>query len=193
MAPGDHRLVRIGWAIISTPGMPFNQMMYFPTELNLRTTANGVQLCSTPIAEITNNAVNIYNWTNLNLSPGDNPLAGIRGSLFDVQAQFSAGTAQSIAFTFQNATVTYNASTQQISCNGDTQSLPPLNGVVQLEIIVDRDTIEIFGNNGQLYLPLPAGNATGNSLIAVNCAGGNATFHSLTVNKLKSIWTGLSH
>lgn len=193
MAPGDKRLVRIGWAIISTPGMPFNQMMYFPTELNLRTTSSGVQLCSTPIAEITNNVVNAYNWNNLTLNPGFNPLSGIRGSLFDVKAQFTVSTAQSITFTFQNVIVTYNAVSQQISCNGDTQSLAPIGGSVQLEIIVDRDTIEIFGNNGQLYMPLPASNASGNSLISLTCSGGNATFSSLTVNKLKSIWTGLSY
>ena len=38
MAPGDNRKVRIGWAQISTPGMPFNQLMYFPTALSLQTT-----------------------------------------------------------------------------------------------------------------------------------------------------------
>ncbi|HEX7652903.1 MAG TPA: glycoside hydrolase family 32 protein, partial [Verrucomicrobiae bacterium] len=59
-----------------------------------------------------------------------------------------------------------------------------------LEIITDRDTIEIFGNNGQLYMPLPASNANGNTLISITTAGGNATFSSLTVNKLKSIWSG---
>ncbi len=192
MAPGDKRLVRIGWAIISTPGMPFNQMMYFPTELNLRTTASGVRLCSTPIAEITNNAAAVYSWTNLTLSPGNNPLSGIRGKLFYVKTQFTAGSAQTINFAFQGLTVTYNASTQQISCNGNTQSLPSFGGNVQLEIIVDRDTIEIFGNNGQLYMPLPANNSSGNSLISLSCTGGNAVFNSLTVNKLKSIWTGLS-
>ncbi|HSY43272.1 MAG TPA: glycoside hydrolase family 32 protein, partial [Candidatus Acidoferrum sp.] len=190
MAPGDNRKVRIGWAQISTPGMPFNQMMYFPTSLTLQTTSNGVALCSTPIAEITNDAVNVYTWTNLTLNAGYNPLSGIRGTLFDIRAQFSAGTAQSLTFTFQGLTVTYNASTQQISCNGDTQSLLPINGLVQLEIVVDLDTIEIFGNNGQLYMPLPAGNSTGNSLISLTCSGGSATFNSLTVNKLKSIWTG---
>jgi sucrose-6-phosphate hydrolase SacC (GH32 family) len=190
MAPGDNRKVRMAWAQISTPGMPFNELMYFPTVLTLQTTASGVRLCSTPIAEITNNAVNVYSWTNLNLSPGYNPLSGIRGSLFDVKAQFAAGSAQTLTFTFQNVTVTYNASTQQIACNGDTQSLPPINGTVQLEIIVDRDTIELFGNNGQLYMPLPASNSSGNSLISLTCTGGNAIFNSLTVNQLKSIWTG---
>ncbi len=190
MRPGDNRVVRIAWAIISTAGMPFNQLMYFPTELTLRTTTKGVRLCSTPIAEITNNTAVAYNWTDLALSPGFNPWSGIRGSLFDVKARFSPGTAQSLTFKFQNQTVTYNAATQQISCNGNTQSLPPLNGIVQLEIIVDRNTIEIFGNNGQLYMPLPAGNATGDSKLSLTCTGGTATFSSLTVNKLKSIWTG---
>ena len=189
MAPGGKRVVRICWAQISTPGMPFNQMMYFPTELDLRTTASGVRLCSTPIAEITNNAVNVYTWTNLSLNPGYNPLAGIRGTLFDVKAQFSVGSAQTITFTFQEVSASYNASTQVISCNGNTQSLPPINGSVQLEIVVDRDTIEIFGNNGQLYMPLPANNSSGNSLISVTSTGGTATFNSLTVSKLKSIWS----
>lgn len=190
MAPGDDRLVRIGWAIISTPGMPFNQMMYFPTELNLRTTTDGVRLCSTPIAEITNNTVTSYVWTNLTLSPGNNPLSGIRGTLFDVKAQFAVGTAQTITFTFQGVTVTYSAATQQISCNGVSNSLVPVGGTIQLEIIVDRKTIEIFGNNGQLYMPLPADNLAGTELISLTCSDGNATFNSLTVNKLKSIWTG---
>lgn len=192
MPAGDNRIVRIGWAQISVPNMPFNQMMYFPTELNLRTTADGVRLFSTPIAEITNNVAVSYVWTNLTLSPGNNPLSGVRGTLFDVKAQFAVGTAQAVTFTFQGVTVTYNAATQQISCNGVSSSLVPVSGVVQLEIIVDRKTIEIFGNNGQLYLPLPADNAVSTSLLSVGCTGGNATFNSLIVNKLKSIWTGAS-
>jgi fructan beta-fructosidase len=190
MPPGDSRRVRMGWAQISTPNMPFNQMMYFPTELTLQTTSNGVRLCSVPIREIQNLYANQYFWTNLTLNPGFNPLSGIRGTLFDLNAQFAAGSAQTITFTFQGVTVAYNATNQQISCNGDTQSLPPINGIVQLEIIVDRDTIEIFGNNGQLYMPLPANNSSGNSLISLTCTGGSAAFNSLTVNKLKSIWSG---
>jgi len=188
MAPGDQRLVRIGWAIIATPGMPFNQMMYFPTVLTLQTTASGVRLCHTPVAEITNNAVAVYDWANLGLSPGYNPLSGIRGTLFDLKAQFAAGTAQTINFTFQGVTVSYNAATQEISCNGTTNPLAPIGGSVQLEIIVDSDTVEIFGNNGQLYMPMPVSNASGNSLISLTCTGGTATFNALTVSKLKSIW-----
>ncbi|HEY2084040.1 MAG TPA: GH32 C-terminal domain-containing protein, partial [Verrucomicrobiae bacterium] len=154
----------------------------------LKTTANGPRLCYEPVAEITNNAVNVYAWTNLALNPGYNPLSGIRGTLFDVKAQFTAGSAQAINFAFQGVTVTYNASTQQISCNGITNPLPPSGGSVQLEMIADRDSIEIFGNSGQLYMPLPANNSSGNSLISLTCTGGTASFNSLSVTKLKSIW-----
>jgi fructan beta-fructosidase len=188
MPPGDSRKVRIGWAQIGMPGMPYNQMMYFPTVLTLQTLSSGVRLCSTPVAEIANTAANVYSWTNLTLSPGYNPLSGIRGALFDVNCQFAAGTAQTITFTFQGVTVVYNASTRQISCNGVTNSLAPINGTVQLEMIVDLDSIEIFGNNGQLYMPLPASNSTGNSLVSLTCTGGTATFNLLNVSKLKPIW-----
>ncbi len=113
MPPGDHRVVRIAWAQINTPGMPFNQLMYFPTELTLQTTPAGVRLCHTPVAEITNAAANIYSWSGLALNPGANPLSGIRGALFDLKTQFTPGSAQSITFTFQNLTVTYNAASSK--------------------------------------------------------------------------------
>ena len=193
MSPGDGRKVRICWAQLSMPGMPFNQEMFFPTMLTLNTTSNGVRLCSQPVPEITNNIVNTYAWTNLTLNPGYNPASGIRGGMFYVQAQFSPGSASSLNFVFGGVTVTYSPGTAQISCNGDTQSLPPLNGVVTLEIISDRQTIEIFGNGGQLYMPIAGTAYSGsNHTVSVTSQGAATLFQSLKVNELKSIWTGLN-
>lgn len=194
MKAGDERKVRICWAQLSMPGMPFNQAMFFPTSLSLNTTSNGVRLCSQPVAEITNAFVNTYSWTNLMLNPGYNPLSGIRGGMFDVRAQFTPGTASSIVFVLCGVTVTYSPSSQQISCNGNTQSLPAVNGVVSLEIISDRQMIEIFGNGGQLYMPIAGTpyNAT-NNVLSLTSQGAATSFSSLTVNKMKSIWTGASH
>jgi fructan beta-fructosidase len=193
MPPGDGRKVRIGWAQVSLPGMPFNQMMFFPTVLTLNTVNSAVQLCSQPVAEITNAVANSYSWTNLTLNPGYNPLSGIRGGMFDVQAQFAPGSAQAISFVLCGVAVTYSPSAQQISCNGDTQSLPPINGIVNLEILVDRQAAEIFGNSGQLYMPIAGtGYAATNNVVSLTSQGVATTFTSLTVNKLSSVWTGLS-
>jgi sucrose-6-phosphate hydrolase SacC (GH32 family) len=62
------------------------------------------------------------------------------------------------------------------------------HNLVQLQILTDRNTIEIFGNNGQLYMPLPASYPTPNSRISVTCQGGSTAFNSLIVDKLKSAW-----
>jgi sucrose-6-phosphate hydrolase SacC (GH32 family) len=66
--------------------------------------------------------------------------------------------------------------------------LAAVNGVVQLEILVDRDSIEIFGNKGQLYMPMPASDPASTSLVSLTCTGGTGTFNSLIVSKLKSAW-----
>jgi fructan beta-fructosidase len=188
MPPGDSRRVRIGWEIYATPGMPFNQTMYFPTELTLQTLSTGVRLCYQPVREIQSLRQNEYAWTNLTLAAGSNPLSGIRGSLFDVSAQITPGTAQQITFSFQGITATYNTAAQTIACDGVTNPLPLMNGIVQIRILVDRDSIEIFGNNGQLYVPLPIHNPASSSLVSLSCTGGSATFNSLVVSELKSSW-----
>ena len=190
MAPGDSRKVRIGWAQLSMPGMPFNQAMFFPTVLSLNTTSNGVRLYSQAVPEITNAVVNTYSWTNLTLNPGNNPLLGIRGGTFDIRAQFTPGSSTAINFVMCGVQVTYSPAAQQITCNGNTQSLLPLNGTVRLEIICDRQTIEIFGNGGQLYMPI-AGTSFNptNNVLSLTSQGASTVFQSLMVNKLKSVWT----
>jgi len=48
----DGRQIQVGWATIPSPGMPFNMMMSFPTELTLRTTSQGVRMFNEPVKEI---------------------------------------------------------------------------------------------------------------------------------------------
>ena len=98
------------------------------------------------------------------------------------------GSAQEIDFTFQGVTVAYNCLTRQISLNGGVNALAPFTGAVQLQILVDRDSVEIFGNNGQLYMPVPASNPAGTAVVSISCADGTATLNSPVVSKLESAW-----
>ncbi len=114
--------------------------------------------------------------------------------MFDLRAQFTPGSAQAITFVLCGVSVTYSPSTQQITCNGDTQSLPPLTARFNPEIVRDRQMVEIFGNGGQLYLPIAeTGYSATNNQVSLTSQGAATTFGSLTVNELKSIWTGLTH
>ena len=189
MPTGDTRRVRMGWAQVNMPGMPFTGMHFFPTVLTLQTLAAGVRLCLAPVAEITNAVQNTYSWTNLTLNPGANPFSGIRGQLFDVQANFTSGSASAITFNLCGVAIIYTPASQQVSCSGVTNPLPPVNGTVTLEVITDRPSVEIFGNSGQLYMPIvTTPYSPTNNVLSLTSQGTSTLFNSLTVKQLQSIW-----
>jgi len=50
----DGRRIQIGWGDeVQMPGMPFNQMLLFPTVLTLHTTEDGLRMLPYPIKELT--------------------------------------------------------------------------------------------------------------------------------------------
>ena len=189
MPTGDMRRVRMGWAQVNMPGMPFTGMHFFPTVLTLQTLPGGVRLCSTPIAEITNAVQYTCSWTNLTLNPGNNPLSAITGQLFDVQARFTPESASTITFNLCGVSITYATASRQISCNGISNPLPSVNGTVTLEIITDCQSVEIFGNSGRLYMPIVTTPfSPTNNVLSLTSRGNSTLFNSLIVNRLRSIW-----
>ena len=72
------RRIQNGWGQIATPGMPFNQMMTFPCELTLRSTAAGPRLCFQPVKEIELLRGPRRSWSRMTLGPGTNALDGMK-------------------------------------------------------------------------------------------------------------------
>jgi hypothetical protein len=168
------------------PGMPFNQQMTFPSELTLRTTADGVRLFVYPNEAIQSLHTKSFSLENHVLKPGENPLAGISGELFDVEMVIETGDATEFGLRLHETTVAY--SKNQITSAGAKAEVSPIDGLIKLRILVDRTSIETFVNDGQVALPccvVPKNLETGLDLYA---KGGEATIRSLRVTKLKSCW-----
>ncbi len=79
------------------------------------------------------------------LKPGDNPLADVSGDLFDIRAEFEPGDAEAFGFTVRGVPVIYDVKKQEISCRNVTAPLKPEDGKVRLQLLVDRGSIEIYG------------------------------------------------
>ncbi len=80
-----------------------------------------------------------------------------------------------------------------MSCKGKTAPLKPARGTLRLESLVDRTSVEIFGNGGRIYMPLaalPANEvgANNHSPLQIFAAEGNAKIQSLEVYRLRSAW-----
>ncbi|OHB53702.1 MAG: hypothetical protein A2Y12_15125 [Planctomycetes bacterium GWF2_42_9] len=185
----DGRRIQMTWLQHgSYPGMTFNQQASFPCKLSLRTFSDGIRLCRVPVAEIEKLHIKTYHWENHTLPPGQNLLSSITGELFDMRAQLEPSGAGQVTINIRGTDVVYNATTQKLSCLGATVDLPMIAGKVQLQILVDRTSIEIFGNDGAISLVYGFTPSSSNKTLGLYASGGDSKIVSLDVYKLKSAW-----
>ena len=184
----DGRRVRIGWATAASPGMPFNQMMNFPVELKLRTTTDGVRMTALPIRELEKLHARKESIPPAPLKPGANPLEHLSGDLWDLHADLEPGTATEIGFRVRGIPVVYNVKAGTLTCQGKTAPLPLLDGRVKLQLLVDRTSIEIFGADGRIYMPVGAIPKEEDRSLELYATGGEAKIRSLEAFSLKSAW-----
>ena len=184
----DGRRIQIAWGRVATPGMPFNQCMLFPVELTLRDTDQGLRLFVNPIREIETLHDRTYTWTDMPLPAENGVLAGPKGDLFHIEAQFDTGQAQRVGVEIRGVEVAYDVQKQQLSCLDETAPLKTDNGRINLEVLVDRTTIEIFAGEGRVYMPTGAIPDQDDVSLKVFGTGGDASIRSLAVHELAPIW-----
>ena len=188
--PSDGRRIQIAWmAGGAYPGMPFNQQMSFPVVLRLRTFADGVRLCSLPVKEIENLHAKRHSLGDVALKPGDDPLAGIEGELFDIRLEMELGNATAVGLTLRDIPIRYDCKTKQLTCLGTSAPLEPTAGKITLQVLVDRSSLEIFSGDGRVNMAYCISPRAEKKNLAVFAEGGPATVRSLEVWELKSIWS----
>ena len=185
----DGRRIQIAWLRVSLPGSPFNQQMTFPCELSLRSTPEGIRLASLPVREIALLHKGSYVWRELSLPPGTNWLAEIEGDLFDIEAQFEISDTQQFGFFLRGIPVLYDGHKKQLVCAGQTAPLEPIDGSIRLRVLVDRASIEVFGNDGLVAIPLGVIPSESNRSLEVFCRGGEVRVSCLRVHELRSAWS----
>lgn len=185
----DGRRIQIAWMNGSNPPeMPFNQQMSFPCKLTLRTTSAGIRLHREPVADIENLHAYTHAWSNLQLKPGENLLAGLTGELFNIRAEVALNDASAFGFNIRGQDIRYNVAEQQLTFLERSGPLAPQNGTIQLQILVDRISIEAFGNAGELSMTSYFLPDLDNADVGIYAEGGTATLVSLKVHELKSSW-----
>ncbi len=84
--------------------------------------------------------------------------------------------------------VVYNVAKQELSCQGKTAPLKPVNGAIQLAILLDRTSIKIFANAGSIYMPIGAVPPDDNHSLQLSTKGGTAKIQSPEIYQLRSAW-----
>lgn len=147
----EGRRIQIGWARgIVFPAMPFNQQMTVPCELKLRDTKDGPRLFALPVEEITRLRSKGSTWRDL--GDDEDPLKGLVGKLWDVRAEGSVGSDGTFAMEVRGLPIVYDAAKRALSVGKVVAPLSLTNGVVQLRVLVDRGSVEVFGEDGRVAI-----------------------------------------
>jgi fructan beta-fructosidase len=185
----DGRRIQIAWMNQGKyPGMPFNQQMSLPSVLVLRTFPEGVRLCRRPVAEFTQLRGRHHGAGAIAVKPGDNPLAGLSGDLWDIRLRIVPGAAKEVGLVIRGCPVVYDVKQQRLGFLGKTAVVPLVAGKLDLQFVVDRASIEVFAQGGRVtmsscFLP-PADEKS----LALFTKGGTAQLESLDACELKSVW-----
>jgi sucrose-6-phosphate hydrolase SacC (GH32 family) len=189
------RRVQMGWMNTSRssmpfdyPGMPFNQQMAFPRELTLRRTPEGLRLFRYPIGEIERLYGRARPFEPRTVQPGDNLLAGVDHDLLDIDLDIELPPAAQLTFQLRGETLQYDAREQRLRAVRAVVPAPMKDGRLQLRVLLDRTSIEVFVNGGQadasgVFFPLDD-----NRTLSLKVAGAPAKVRKLEIRELRSIY-----
>lgn len=194
----DGRRIQIAWMNGGTyPNMPFNQQMSFPCTLTLHQTPDGPRLYRWPVREVADLYGGEMHQQDIVIQPGtQHPIPKFKGDFWDVQADF-VPTAGATAFGLRvrGTEIRYQIATDGggiLSCLGHQAALAPEHGRVTLRFLLDRTSLEVYGNRGKVSMSscfLPSPTDTG---LSVYAEGGAVTLVSLTAHSLRSAWAAPS-
>lgn len=193
MPASDPRRIQLAWMRgwdEYPKNMPFNQQISFPCELTLHHLAEGIVMHRYPVQEISKLYDKMFSRENLTLKAGENPLVSLQGELFDIDVMIDIAhsNCSRIEFTLCGNTVVYDITSHVLESAGSKAPLEPRDNKIEIRILMDRLSLETFGNRGEISITNIAYHTKSEPLLALNAVNGEAKIISLTVRTLKSMW-----
>jgi len=178
--------IQIGWGRIATMDMPFSQMMCFPTELTLRSTNEGPRIFSEPIAELPSLHKKTHNLSGLTVDEANRKLSEIDHDLLHVEAQVESMNGQGISLDFHGNRI-LSADADEV--NGvQTPQINPGKLLFDIEILIDRTSVESFINNGQIVFVKALADSKKHQGLEILGNTKEIKIHNLIIHELKSAW-----
>ena len=188
---GDGPFYQLAFMMIKeapTHNRTWSQQMIFPVELTLKTINKELRLCRNPIDGIKQLRYDAKIWMDTPIILNENPLKLINGDVIEIVSEFDLGKSKEIVFDIRGEKAIYNAVDKQLTFMDSKAKVIPVRNKIKLRFIVDRNSVEIYANQGEvtftrLFYPNPS-----NMNLGVFVTGGEAKIDKMEVYRLESIW-----
>ena len=118
------------------------------------------------------------------LRPGKPVEVTTAGQLLDVRAEFTVGDSKMLVVNVFDRYVIYDVAKQTL----EGLPLKAVQGKLRLQILVDRSSLEVCGNDGRVFITTPLAVGPNSRSVGVSCDVGEARLDHLDIFELKSIW-----
>jgi len=145
-------------------------------------------MCARPVREIERLHADSVVLRDQPMGDGRAALGGRPGEAFHVVADIEVGDAKTIAWEALGLGVNWDAETGALTCKDQSAPLRPRDGRLRFEVIADRLSVEVFGNDGEAYMPMAHASEPGADGFSLRAEGGGATARTLEVHRLRSGW-----
>ena len=170
----------MAWGRIKLDGMPFNQMILFPTEFKLVTTRDGLRMRATPIAEIEKLHRKPRSWLSLKISEANQQLSKAGSEPLHVRLNVTLEREEDLSILYQGNTI------------ATIRSADMDNGRGSIEILIDKGIAEIFVNNGARYIATQIPTKTGGRGLELASGKNASAINSFQIFHMKSMWAARS-
>jgi fructan beta-fructosidase len=181
--------VQIGWAQgVTFPGMPFNQQMTVPVELRLL--GAPADLLAWPVEELDTlrEKKPVFEvWHGAPRGVSERLAMADDLDAFDLDLDIEPKKATGFALDLRGTKLLYNAAKGTLTCKDVTAPVKLVADRIRLRVLVDRGSVEVFANGGQVAMSIAAIPEEKNSKAEL-IPQGEITIKSAAIYRMKSAW-----
>jgi levanase/fructan beta-fructosidase len=179
------------------PTNTWKGMLSFPRTLKLKTLDGKRHFLQWPVKEIDTASIPLVNIANQTLEAGQILLSDVRGRALDITLSFVPATGSTLSLAvrkgeFEETLIKYTQSDKTLSVDrnksGNTSYDPAAGGihnvVVQVRVLLDECSVEVYGGEGQAVISNLIFPSTASDGVALTAIGGGVDIQSVEVNKI---------
>ena len=191
----DGRRILVAKGQVSGQNPMLNSLITFPIELTLRRTACGLRLHQNPVAELESLRTGTMSVPDGTMVSDDAPLS-VRpaGRLLDIELELTPSGAGALTLEIFGKPIRLDLQAMELQFhealeNNDVRApLVPVDGRLDLRLLVDTIFLEIFSARGRYYTPVRCAFPQAAGAVHLRTTGGAVRVERLRIHELRSIW-----
>jgi fructan beta-fructosidase len=191
----DGRRILVAKGQVSGQNPMLNSLITFPIELTLRRTAEGLRLHQNPVAELESLRTGTMSVPDGTMVSDGAPLS-VRpaGRLLDIELELTPAGARALTLEILGKQIRLDLQAMELQFhealedNDVRAPLVPVDGRLDLRLLVDTIFLEIFSARGRYYTPVRCAFPQAAGAVHLRTTGGAVRVERLRIHELRSIW-----